>query len=137
MVWERLAASFAPGQHVLELGCGTGEDAIWLAQRGVHVTATDVSHAMLAETRRKVEQAGVGDLVTVAEVDMNALAPLRKPLPNHSTEKGGALDRTYQKAPLLAGRVPSGWRLGRGFFDGAFSNFGPLNCVQDRPALFT
>jgi SAM-dependent methyltransferase len=132
MVWDRLAASFTPGQHVLELGCGTGEDAIWLAKRGVHVTATDVSHAMLAETRRKVDQAGVGEWVTVAEVDMNALAPLRKPLPNPSPEKGGTSDRTYQKAPLLAGEG-----LGRGFFDGAFSNFGPLNCVEDRPALFT
>jgi ubiquinone/menaquinone biosynthesis C-methylase UbiE len=100
MVWDRLAASFAPGQHVLELGCGTGEDAIWLAKRGVHVTATDASNAMLAETRRKVEQAGVGEWVTVAELDMNALGGEVRP------------------------------------FDGAFSNFGPLNCVQDRPALF-
>ncbi|HEX5164835.1 MAG TPA: methyltransferase domain-containing protein, partial [Thermomicrobiales bacterium] len=66
MVWQRMAASFAPGQHVLELGCGTGEDALWLAQRGVHVTATDASPAMLAETRRKVERAGLGEFVTVA-----------------------------------------------------------------------
>ena len=116
MVWQRLAASFASGQHVLELGCGTGEDAIWLAQRGVHVTATDVSHAMLEETRRKVEIAGVGEWVTVAELDMNGLS---KPLSNPSPEKGGV------------------WRDTEPQFDGAFSNFGPLNCVQDRPALFT
>ncbi|HYI15881.1 MAG TPA: methyltransferase domain-containing protein [Thermomicrobiales bacterium] len=137
MVWERLAASFAPGQHVLELGCGTGEDAIWLAQRGVHVTATDASPAMLAETQRKVEQAGVRDWVTVAELDMNALAPPGKPLPNPSPAKGGALDSEWQKPLPSQGRGWGGVCRDDGLqFDGAYSNFGPLNCVQDRPALF-
>src|SRR5574341_1364692 len=37
MVRERLP--FQPGDHILELGCGTGEDALWLAQRGISVTA--------------------------------------------------------------------------------------------------
>ncbi len=44
----------------------------------------------------------------------------RKPLPNRHPEgtrpaKGGALDSVRRKAPPFAGRVPSGWRLGRGF----------------------
>jgi SAM-dependent methyltransferase len=41
--------------RVLELNCGTGEDALWLAQRGVHVLATDASEAMLAVARVKAE----------------------------------------------------------------------------------
>lgn len=58
-VWEVLARTFQPGQRVLELACGTGEDAVWLAQRGVRVTATDGSPAMIALTQRKAQAAGV------------------------------------------------------------------------------
>ena len=44
-VWRRLDTAFAPGERVLELNCGTGEDAVHLAERGVRVLATDVSPA--------------------------------------------------------------------------------------------
>ncbi|MFQ5789437.1 MAG: class I SAM-dependent methyltransferase [Acidobacteriota bacterium] len=57
-VWERLAARFSPGARVLELNCGTGEDAAWLAARGVSVVATDGSEAMLAVARRKCRRLG-------------------------------------------------------------------------------
>ena len=40
-VWRVLAQQFHAGQHILELTCGTGEDAVWLAQQGANVTATD------------------------------------------------------------------------------------------------
>ena len=29
-VWRRMDAAFGPGDHVLELNCGTGEDAVYL-----------------------------------------------------------------------------------------------------------
>jgi SAM-dependent methyltransferase len=53
-VWARCAVRFAPGSRVLEMNCGTGEDALWLAQRGVDVLATDVSPAMLRVAQDKV-----------------------------------------------------------------------------------
>jgi SAM-dependent methyltransferase len=53
-VWARCAARFEPGCRVLEMNCGTGEDAQWLAHRGVQVLATDVSPAMLEVARRKL-----------------------------------------------------------------------------------
>jgi malonyl-CoA O-methyltransferase len=40
---------------VLDLGCGTGRHALWLAERGAMVTAVDFSEGMLAEARRKPE----------------------------------------------------------------------------------
>lgn len=67
-VRRRLDAAFRPGEHVLELNCGTGEDAVHLARRGVRVLATDISPPMLAVTRAKVERAGLGGLVEVAEL---------------------------------------------------------------------
>src|SRR5512134_583429 len=39
-VWERLDGVFGGAERVLEIGCGTGEDAVHLANRGVHVLAT-------------------------------------------------------------------------------------------------
>ncbi|MGH2593991.1 MAG: SAM-dependent methyltransferase [Anaerolineae bacterium] len=74
IVWSRLAEHFQPGMRVLEIGCGTGEDAVWLAKRGVHVVATDVSPAMLEVTRQKAERASVADQVQTYVLD--AASPL-------------------------------------------------------------
>lgn len=63
---------FSPDSRVLELGCGTGNDALWLAWHGVRVTATDISPEMLSVTREKIAQAGMGGRVTVGHLDMNA-----------------------------------------------------------------
>lgn len=72
-VWERLSRLYPSGSFVLELGCGTGEDAVWLAQRGVQVLATDASPMMLEQTQAKAAAMGV-DLQT-AILDLNALPP--------------------------------------------------------------
>src|SRR5262245_23241152 len=53
LVWARLDTLFPSGASVLELGCGTGEDALHLAARNVRVVATDASREMLAVARRK------------------------------------------------------------------------------------
>ncbi len=55
IVWTRLRATFGPTQRVLELGCGTGEDAVCLAGLGARVVATDPSPAMIEVARRKAE----------------------------------------------------------------------------------
>ena len=41
------------GLIVLDLGCGTGRHALWLAASGASVTAVDFSEGMLEEARRK------------------------------------------------------------------------------------
>jgi SAM-dependent methyltransferase len=48
-----------PPAPALELGCGTGENAIFLAQRGFQVTALDVSPRAIDRAREKAERAGV------------------------------------------------------------------------------
>ena len=55
-VWRRVDQRFSTGQHVLEVNCGTGEDARHLAQRGVGVIATDVSQAMVDLAAAKLEE---------------------------------------------------------------------------------
>lgn len=73
-VWSLLAGCFRPGQHVLELACGTGEDAIWLARHGIRVTATDSSAGMVAATVTKVEAAGLRTAVHTRQLSLQQVA---------------------------------------------------------------
>jgi len=76
MVWERYAAVFHGRPSLLELGCGTGEDAIWLAQRGHRVLATDASARMIDVATRKAAAAGVADRVRFLCLPMERLHEL-------------------------------------------------------------
>ncbi|HEX2042649.1 MAG TPA: class I SAM-dependent methyltransferase [Acidimicrobiales bacterium] len=50
-------ADLTPGR-VLDVGCGEGADAIWLARRGWTVTAADISHLALYRARDTADLAG-------------------------------------------------------------------------------
>ncbi len=52
-VWHQLADLWPQNAHLLELGCGTGIDAQYLAERGFRVLATDISAGMLIEAERR------------------------------------------------------------------------------------
>src|SRR5947209_8671417 len=43
--------------RALELGCGTGASAVWLAQQGFDVTAVDLSPVALERARRRADSA--------------------------------------------------------------------------------
>jgi SAM-dependent methyltransferase len=100
-VWHWLDRAFAPGDRVLELNCGTGEDAVHLATRGVRVLATDGSSAMLDLVRAKIGDADLDGSIELRRLEIERLDEL-------IAESAGPLD-------------------------GAFSNFGGLNCVGDLP----
>ena len=74
--WESLFRRFIPGDRVLELNCGTGTDAIKLAERGIHVTATDASPLMIEEARRKVVAHGLEKFITLRTMEFEALNAL-------------------------------------------------------------
>jgi ubiquinone/menaquinone biosynthesis C-methylase UbiE len=99
-VWKELGRTFRSGDRVLEIGCGTGVDACFLAERGVKVVACDSSPAMLRVAARRIREMSAND------VDLRLL----------TAENLAALQ---QEAP----------------FDGSFSNFAALNCVEDLNAV--
>ncbi len=72
-VWRRLDHCFGPGDRVLDLGCGTGEDAVHLARGGVRVLAADRSAAMVRVARRKVADAGLAAMVDVRQAAIEDL----------------------------------------------------------------
>ena len=53
-----------PGSKILELNAGTGDDAIWFAQHGHNVHATDISKGMQEKLVEKVNQRGMGSKIT-------------------------------------------------------------------------
>jgi ubiquinone/menaquinone biosynthesis C-methylase UbiE len=64
-VWRETQTLFRSGDRVLEIGCGTGVDAVHLAKAGICVHAIDVSVEMLAIARARIEQEGVKDRISL------------------------------------------------------------------------
>jgi SAM-dependent methyltransferase len=62
-MWRWLDTSFPRACHLLELGCGTGLDAVRMAERGHRVTATDWSPLMAERTLARAERALVSEKV--------------------------------------------------------------------------
>jgi SAM-dependent methyltransferase len=92
-----LLREFPRAGRILEVGGGTGEDALFLGSNGFEVLLTDSSPAMVSIAKAKLSHLGSSAEVVPAE-EMEKFA-----------------ERRLRDDPAL--------------FDGAFSNFAPLNCV--------
>jgi len=96
-VWKELAKTFAPGDRILEIGCGTAVDACFLADRAVQVLACDSSPLMIEAATRRIRENGREGLVQPVLLRAEDLSTLPR----------------------------------NKLFDGVFSNFGAMNCVED------
>jgi SAM-dependent methyltransferase len=68
------AADLAPGT-ALDVGCGEGADAIWLAERGWQVLGVDFATTALARAAAHAAVAGVGDRIRWVHADVTAWTP--------------------------------------------------------------
>ncbi len=68
---ERL--DLAAGTPVLEVGCGAGLTAVELARRGLRVTATDSTPAMIELTRARAAVAGLERRIDTGTADVHRL----------------------------------------------------------------
>ncbi|GED99340.1 class I SAM-dependent methyltransferase [Gordonia crocea] len=74
---EEVGALPGAGRTALDLGCGSGADAIWLAQQGYAVTAVDIADAALETGRAHAREAGVPDeAIDWRRVDLGADFPV-------------------------------------------------------------
>jgi len=95
---------FPTGSRLLELGGGTGDDAIHLLERGYRVTVTDGSPQMVELATQKVREAGFGsELAPVRQLVLEEIA-------SFAADRAGGRDEP---------------------FDGVYSNFASLNCIPD------
>jgi SAM-dependent methyltransferase len=75
-MWRWLDASFAPASRLVDLGCGTGLDAVRMAAAGHRVTATDWSPQMVGRTRDRAAAAGLAERVEALPVGAHELQRL-------------------------------------------------------------
>lgn len=75
-MWRWLDASFAPGSRLIDLGCGTGLDAVRMARLGNSVTATDWSPAMVGRTRERAREQGLAGTVLPLNIGAHELQRL-------------------------------------------------------------
>ena len=67
-VWRHARKLFPAGSRVLDLGCGTGDDAVRLSARGVRVTAIDTSPEMVRVARSRGVDAHVCRIQNMGEI---------------------------------------------------------------------
>lgn len=76
-LWIALADRVPSGGRLLDLGCGTGLDAIHFARMGYAVLAIDTSSEMVERTRRRARAASLTDRVRGAVLGIHELETLR------------------------------------------------------------
>jgi len=94
-VWQFLKPALYNVKCILEINCGTGHDAIYLANKGFKITATDASAGMIEVAKHKAE--GYNNLSFI----QSSFAGLTNVLTGSS-------------------------------YDLVFSNFGGLNCIDEK-----
>ncbi|MFC4852667.1 class I SAM-dependent methyltransferase [Actinophytocola glycyrrhizae] len=68
-VLAEIVGELTPGT-ALDLGCGAGGDALWLAGRGWRVTAVDISANAVRRLAENARARGVHTVLTTARVDL-------------------------------------------------------------------
>ena len=88
VIRAELAARLNPGRAVLDVGCGSGADTLWLLQQGFTVVAVDPSAAMLDVTRQAAEDRGLAGRLTTVQA---GAAQLLRAWPKQAPALGGAV----------------------------------------------
>jgi ubiquinone/menaquinone biosynthesis C-methylase UbiE len=76
-VHEHILRYLKPGSQILELNSGTGEDALFFAQRGFKVHATDISKGMQNELRQKTIHNNMQQMISTEVCSYTQLLQLK------------------------------------------------------------
>lgn len=76
-VWKVLTTTFRTNDNILELNCGTGEDAIFLGGNGISVFALDASRQMIARAQQRLQHIAPQLPVVFCELPTERIGELR------------------------------------------------------------
>lgn len=71
---KQAIAGMPPGR-VLELGCSTGDDSLWLAEQGWQVSAVDISEQAIQTAQRLAQAAGLAERIHFQVCDLEETFP--------------------------------------------------------------
>jgi SAM-dependent methyltransferase len=140
------------GRRALDIACGEGRNAIFLAQHGFQVDAVDISECGLERGRRRAEQLGVQVNFVQADleeyrlqgeydliVDFNfLLRPLIPAMVCSLTPGGVVLMETILDLPTLQGHHTGDFLLQPGELERLFSGYpGKILLVEEDAATET
>jgi len=102
-VCDHVLKLLAPGSSILELNSGTGEDALFFANQGHTVHATDISEGMQQELKRKVALNGLERHVSTEICSYTQLYQLKNAGPyDHIFSNFAGLNCTGELEKVLA-----------------------------------
>ena len=107
LVQSYLQTILHPDWNVLELNCGTGEDALWMSDYVRQITATDISSGMVEVAEQKREARQIGNIRFARMAIEDLWRDHAEHLPFNREER----------------------------FDLIFSNFDGMNCLADLSPL--
>ncbi|WP_083966833.1 class I SAM-dependent methyltransferase [Demequina globuliformis] len=105
------AVENAAPARALEVGCGEGADAVWLATQGWKVTGVDLSATALARAQVHAEASGVAAHVTFTDEDIEQVIERDRPwelvtsMYTHPAQGGRWLVETLAQAVAPGGRL--------------------------------
>lgn len=143
---ERFAAHaelLASASRAIEVACGAGQLAVWLATHDVHVTGYDISPVAIEQANALAEEHGVRDLASFAVVDLDAGLPDTPPvnLVVCHLFRDANLDRAMverlQRGGILAiaalsevGSAPGRFRCAPGELEAAFADLELIDTLE-------
>ena len=72
-VYKFIAARLPKDSRILDLACGTGTDAVWLAQNGYSVFGVDISGEMLERAKQKAKDLNLQDRLSFEQLSYTDL----------------------------------------------------------------
>ena len=72
-IYRHVENFLRPNSKILELNAGTGIDAIFFANKGHHVHATDLSDGMIAALQEKVDRQNLHHKISIEQISFESL----------------------------------------------------------------
>lgn len=103
-----------PNHAALEVGCGTGDNSVLLAQYGFRVVATDIAETAVQAARDKAETFGAAPMIEFLRHDILEGPPVEAGTIGFAFDRGVFHVVTEDERPRFAERVaealaPGGW----------------------------